>query len=252
MVAFHTDGYGGEPIHRFPPAMPKSTKPRRRKKTLLRDEYPNRIAELSALRGLTYADIAERVRPAVHENTIARLAVGQIALNQDWMTRLAPVLSVTPAELIVPLPATDMRCVTVICALQAGIWGNTAMLEEQERFDVLIRDVPELLGLSLYAGEVRGQGMNQRYPPGAVVVISRLTNRPNEIVENKRYHVRVTRADGTIEESVRLLVRHEDGRYFLKHESSSPEFQEWLPLDGPPGLTVELVGRVRYAVHSED
>jgi len=43
------------------------------------------------------------------------------------------------------------------------------------------------------------------------------------------------------------------GEWWLMPKSSSPEFQQWTKLEGhPAGITIELIGRVRYALVPED
>jgi transcriptional regulator with XRE-family HTH domain len=225
----------------------KAAKPRARGQGRV---YPNRIAELARAKGFTYATLGDAVR--AHEVTIANLATGEQQLTHDWMKRLAEALSVQPEEIISRPAAEGMRRVRVRAWLEAGGWGESHEWPDADQFDVVIQDDPSLRNASLYAAEIRGQSMNLRYPQGSVVVFSRVVGRPNEIAAGKRYHVRRTRPDGLTEETLKTLVRNEDGRYWLKPESSAPEHQAWIALDGDKEATVELLGRVRFVVHRED
>jgi hypothetical protein len=212
--------------------------------------YPNRIAELTKARGLTYAALGDLVD--AHEVTIANLATGSQGLTHEWMIRLAGPLGVQPEEIISKPIADGMRRVRVRAFLEAGDWGETHEWSDDDQYDVIIVDDPALRGASLYAAEIRGQSMNLRYPERSIAVFSRIVGRPNEIISGRRYHIRRTRPDGMIEETIKTLIRDDAGRYWLKPESSSPEHQAWIPLDGDKDATVEIVGRARFVVHRED
>jgi phage repressor protein C with HTH and peptisase S24 domain len=114
-----------------------------------------------------------------------------------------------------------------------------------------VPDDPNYRSLTLYAGRVVGDSMNRVYPDGTIVVLSRMAQRPGEILEGKRYHIRRTRAGGLIEETIKTLVRDSKGRYWMQPESDSPEFAA-VPLDGGEDETIELIGRVRWSVRPED
>lgn len=214
-------------------------------------QYPNRIHELTRAHGLTYARVADATNS--HEVTIANLANGKATLTFPWMQRLAKVFDVTPAE-IVQKPLTEgLRRVRVTGAVEAGAWHESSLWPEDRQYDVLVPDDLTLRDRDLYAAEVRGESMNARYQNGSVVVFSKITGSAyGEIVDGRRYHIRLTRPDGTVEDTVKTLVRDAKGAYWLKPESDDPRFQEWLPLDGPPGCTVELLGRARFAVQREE
>jgi hypothetical protein len=110
--------------------------------------------------------------------------------------------------------------------------------------------------LELYAGEIRGLDVNTRYQPGAIVIVSKLEpgalHDPDMIPPGRRYHVRTARADGLIEDSIKLLSLGPEGQLWLRPESDHPAFQEWIPLTGRDGYHVEIVGRVRGVFLKED
>lgn len=231
--------------------IPRSKRPR-----------PNRIFELTRERKWKYADVAERVRELaaargdnarakVHALTINRLATGAITLTQDWMTLLGEVFAIDPAEIIAPPVAQNLRRVGVAYAMQGGAWKRESELPVAERYDYMIKADEALADAVLYAGEIRGLDTNLRYPPGSIAILSKLAQSPGEIVEGRRYHVRVMRADNMIEDTIKLLCSRE-GQYWLRPESDHPDFQEWLPIGGKPGHRVEIVGRVRGVFFRED
>lgn len=228
---------------------------------------PNRIFELMKARKWTYPEVAERVRALAqargdeertkcHTVTINRLATGAANLTHEWMNILGEVFAVPPAELISPPIGENLRRITVICALEAGNWRKHWQLPEQEQSDIMIPNDAALNELALYAGEIRGDDVNRRYPRGAIVVISTFQpgeiNRPGELKDGRRYHVRIARSDGLIEDSIKCLGIGPEGQFWLKPESDHPQFQEWIPLIGRPGLHVEIVGRVRGVFLRED
>lgn len=213
---------------------------------------PNRIAELTKSQKLNYLKVGEKA--GVHEVTIANLARGKSKLTQEWMEKLADIFGVSPAEIAWDPPARGLRRIRVKGALQASAWSENHEWEEDQQYDVMIPDDDELRGLKLYAAEIRGDSMNLRYPAGTVVIISDIKRGFDKVSEGQRYHVRHTRADGMVEETIKTLVADPEGRYWLKPESSNPEFQAWLAIDGQngeDGEMIEIVGRVRYVVQRE-
>ncbi|MCB2107002.1 MAG: helix-turn-helix domain-containing protein [Rhodobacteraceae bacterium] len=217
---------------------PRSTTPR---------VYPNRIRELNKERGWSYKELAEKV--GVHFKTIQSLATGDAELTWSWMQRLARVFGVKPTEIIEKPAFAHLRTVIVEGRVRAGDWGDSHVFDPQEARTITIPNNPELNRLDLYAREVEGDSMNKLYPHGSIVILSRMTQRPGEIMVGKRYHVRRTRGD-LREDTIKTLVRSANGEYWLQPESDSPEFAAFR-LEGEEGTTVELRGRVRYAITIE-
>jgi hypothetical protein len=219
---------------------------------------PNRIYELTQKQNMTYADVAERVRQIakqrkdkqrqkVHEITINRLATGTIALTQKWMELLAEVYCVSATELIAAPLGQNIIRVPVTFALEANVWSHDHQWQKMGCYEIMIPEDSALDGVSLYAGELRGPAANAKYPEKSVVILSKLTYHPGEIGVGRRYHVRVTRGDGMTEETIKLLIKDEQGKYWLRPESNHPEHQAWVPLDARDGdgAKIELIGRVR-------
>lgn len=73
---------------------------------------PNRIRELREAKGIAQNELARMAN--TEPSTINKLEKGKRGLDQNWMRRLAPLLGVTPAEL---LPIED----------------NPLMLDDDER-----------------------------------------------------------------------------------------------------------------------
>ena len=212
---------------------------------------PNRIRELSRARKLTYQALGKLLDPPAHEVTIAKLATGKQRLTQEWMNRLAKAFNVTPAE-IIQAAGTGLRVVKVVGAIEAGEWSAKSQ-KHFESYDINIPDNPNFRQITLYAAELRDDSMNQRYRNGSIIIFSTIAGTsPSEIREGWRYHVRKTRADGSVEETIQTLTKDATGQWWLKPESGSPEFQQWTQLEANSGTTIELIGRVRYALVPED
>lgn len=210
-------------------------------------EYPNRIRELNKERGYTYDSLAAEL--GVHPKTIGALATGDAELTLTWMQRLANVYGVKPIEIIERQVMEGLRSVVIGGKVQAGVWADNHAFDPQDRRTVTVPNDPDLKGLDLYAREIEGESMNKLYAHGSVVVLSRLAQRPGEIIAGKRYHVARTRGD-VREETIKTLVRDRAGDYWLQPESDSPEFTAFK-LAGDENETVELLGRVRYALTVE-
>jgi transcriptional regulator with XRE-family HTH domain len=224
------------------------TKPAKRPQTAKTPrEYPNRIRELNKERGWDYDLLAEKV--GSHPKTIGALARGDAEMTLTWMKRLARAFNVNATEIIERPASAHLRSVLISGTVQAGAWADNHTFEPQDRTSIAVHNDPELRGLDLYALKIEGESMNKFYPAGSIVVLTRLAQRPGEIQIGKRYHVVRTRGD-LIEETIKTLVRASNGEYWLQPESDSPEFAAFT-LQGEEGTTVELRGRVRYALTVE-
>lgn len=208
----------------------------------------NRILELTKERGLTYNDVADAL--GVSRSAIADLARGDTNLTQDWMEKLGEFFGVAPTEIIEPT-VKGFRRVKLSGELCAGKWHEPTHWPSPDHEDILIVDDPELRRIGLYAGRVCGNSMNQVYPDKSIVVLSHVGDSPSDIMIGRRYHVRRTRADGQVEETLKTLVKGPDNRLWLKPESDDPAHQQWVPLDGAIGETIELIGRVQYSIKRE-
>jgi hypothetical protein len=254
-----TNGYRIVSEHFYAPAVSRGNRKLARQKK----DRPNRIFELTKARHWTYAEVAERVRAIakargdaarakVHEVTINRLSIGKAQLTQQWMELLGEVYSVPATDLISSPVAQNMRLVRVTCSLESGAWTLAADLPIEKQYEIMIPQDRTLDSLNLYAGEINGPGSDARYSEKSIVILSKITQTPGEIIEGRRYHVRATRADGTIENTIKTLVVDPNGAYWLKPESNHPMHQEWYPIGGKPGLLVEIIGRVRGVFFRED
>jgi DNA-binding XRE family transcriptional regulator len=210
--------------------------------------YPNRVNELAKERNLTHDDIAAAL--GVNRVTIADRARGAVPMKQDWAQRFADLFGVPVADIFEKPLTSGMRTVPIILELQAGNWADQSFLPDNFG-NIVIPDDPAYRSMSLYAGRIVGESMNKIYPNGSIVILSRKQDRPGEIVAGKRYHIRRTRGGQLIEQTIKTLVKDAKGQYWMQPESDSPEFAA-VPLESAPEETIEIIGRVRYAVRRED
>lgn len=61
-------------------------------------EAPNRIRELRKVAGLSQQAVADRIHTS--KVTVSDLELGKMQLTVEYMRRIAPVLGVTPADLL--------------------------------------------------------------------------------------------------------------------------------------------------------
>jgi hypothetical protein len=229
------------------------------KRTRKPKDHPTRIHQLAGERGWTYGELAARIsalaakrgdtaHAKVHEITIHRLAAGKTKLSREWESRFAEVFGVPPEQITSPTPVKTLIRVPVAMTFEGNSWRTTNEIPEAEREDAVLQlSNTDSRAKRFYAGEIRGEASNRRWRPGTTIILSHLEHTPGEIAVGKRYHVRVTRADGLIEDSIRQLVQ-EDDSYWLKHESDKPEFRKAVQL---PSEGVELVGLVRWSMTPE-
>lgn len=232
------------PTSRRKPAAPKAT----RAAKAVPPRYPNRINELAKERGMTHDDMAAHL--GVNRVTVSDRARGAVPLRQDWGQRFADMFGVPLADIFAKPLTSGMRAVPISLELQAGNWSDQSF--EPDKFgNIVIPDDPAYRSMSLYAGRIIGESMNKIYPNGSIVILSRKQDRPGEIVTGKRYHIRRTRGGQLIEQTIKTLVKDAKGQYWMQPESDSPEFAA-VPLESGPEETIEIIGRVRYAVRRED
>jgi hypothetical protein len=230
-----------------------SKKPRKTSHT-----HPTRIHELAAERGWTYQELASRIsalaakhgdmaKTKVHYVSVHRLASGKTKLTSEWMDLFAEVFGVPLEQITEPPPPKGLLRVPVTMTFEGGKFREANTIPEAEQYDAIVEIGGDEMGQKFYAGEIRGDGANLRWPNGTSLILSRLQNLPGESVPGKRYHVRRRLEDGLAEDSIRLMVER-DGAYWLVSESDRKEHQQALRL---PSEGVELVGKVRWSLASE-
>jgi SOS-response transcriptional repressor LexA len=91
---------------------------------------------------------------------------------------------------------------------------------------------------------VSGESMNQIYPHGTILECVEYEGQ--EIPSGKRVIVQRTRSDGTLEATVKELVKAEDGVVWLVPRSTLPQYQAFRAdqPESPDIVSVEIIGVV--------
>ena len=89
----------------------------------------NRIKELREVRGLTLQQVADAAGTSLQQ--IQRLENGHRRLTDDWMRRIAPVLGVHPAALLLEFPSQKHSFKEGIDDVLLLEWWHTLNLPEQ-------------------------------------------------------------------------------------------------------------------------
>ena len=95
----------------------------------------NRIKELREARGLTLEQVAEAADTSFQQ--IHRMENGYRRLTDEWMRRIAPILGVHPAELLLELPPGKHDLKQPIDDVFLIEWWHT--LNRQEQADWIFR-----------------------------------------------------------------------------------------------------------------
>lgn len=92
----------------------------------------NRIKELREARGLTLQEVADVAGTSLQQ--IQRLENGVRRLTDEWMRRIAPILRVHPAELLLDLSPRKYDITQPVDEVFITEWWRTLSLEEQARW----------------------------------------------------------------------------------------------------------------------
>jgi phage repressor protein C with HTH and peptisase S24 domain len=97
-----------------------------------------------------------------------------------------------------------------------------------------------------------GESMNEVYPHGSVIECVAYSG-DYEIPSGKRVVVKRTRFDGTIETTVKELIRTEEGTVWLRPRSTNPEFRAFRgdEPDDPDIASIEIIGAVVASIRPE-
>lgn len=173
--------------------------------------------------GLTQAVIAERLGVSVPQ--VSRWEAGNDNVPSGRLPSLASAYEATIGEIFDDVHAAELGPRLYVKGdVAAGIWKETWEFEPDEweaftgRADVTA-PLRERFGLRTV-----GNSMNEVYPEGTLLECVRYDGR--EIIPSgKRVIVLRTRVDGSVETTVKELVREDDGTEWLVPRSRDPSFQ---------------------------
>lgn len=137
-------------------------------------------------------------------------------------------------------------------SVAAGLWKEAWEFDEDEwevftgRADV-VAPLQKRFGL-----RVVGQSMNEVYPEGTIIECVQYDGR-EPIPSGKRVVVVRTRVDGSVEATVKELVRDEDGIEWLVPKSTNPMYRAFRgdQPESPDIVQTEIVGTVVASIRPE-
>jgi transcriptional regulator with XRE-family HTH domain len=188
----------------------------------------NRIKELRESRGLTLAQLADRV--GTSHATIQRLESGKMRLNQDWIDKISAALNVQLSEIFGEIVPATPDGLPVLGEVQAGVWRETEVADEPKHAPLPIGLDPRYSGKRQFALVVRGESMNRIVQDGAYIVCVTWADlgrapRDNDLVVVER------RRDGMVETTVKR-IKLQDKKVWLMPDSHDPRWQTPIVLDG--------------------
>jgi transcriptional regulator with XRE-family HTH domain len=188
----------------------------------------NRIKELRESRGLTLAQLADRV--GTSHATIQRLESGKMRLNQDWIDKISAALSVQISEIFGDIVPATPDGLPVLGEVQAGVWRETEIADEPKHGSLPIGLDPRYSGKRQFALVVRGESMNRVVQDGAYIVCVSWADlgrapRDNDLVVVER------RRDGMVETTVKR-IKLQDKKVWLTPDSDDPRWQAPIVFDG--------------------
>lgn len=183
-----------------------------------------------------------------HEN-------GTRAFDVEAAKRYGRAFRVDPAWLLGLASATgpahlqQENEVVVIGSVAAGVWREETEWEPERRFTIAVGPSP-FQGAQRFGLRVEGRSMDLQFPPDTIldcVSIHGLGLPPESgdhvIVERKR-------ADGLRETTVKRFHVDEEGRKWLVPESTRPEFQAPIEIDGAEAAEDDEIRVVAYVIGS--
>lgn len=197
--------------------------------------YLDKLAEIRAKRGLTQAQLAERIDVA--QATVQRWEKGKREPDFGQLHALASALGVTVSELLEGDIASPVGPrLFVKGEVAAGVWRDAveAPPDEWETFygrSDVTADIEHRFGL-----RVVGDSMDEIYPPGTIVECISLFGRA-EALPGKRVVVIRMNEEGMHEATIKQLVER-DGDLWLVPRSSNPSHMPFK-LNGPEAGIVE-------------
>jgi len=139
-------------------------------------------------------------------------------------------------------PLVELDTIKVVGAVEAGAYREAVVWHEDEWRSSPVRKDRNYPHLHQFGLEVRGNSMNEIYPPGTTLVCAKL----HDLERNPKVGEKVIayrRNTEGVEATVKELRQAEDGTYWLWPRSTDPNHQSPLPLsyDDPFGDAEDIV-----------
>lgn len=207
----------------------------------------SRLKELREAQGMSQQEVADAI--GLHLTNYNKLENGKTRLTQPRMEQLAQILHCSPSDFV--SPSSSLRTVSIRQYIEAGVWSESPVWDEDQWYDVAVPDDPALRHYSLFGAETRGPSMNKRYPEGSAIIYTSIYDTQEAPVAGRRYIVETERPDGLREATVKTLWQDDAGEFWLLPESTDPRYQQPIRISEGDGNIVRLVGRVVFSVLRE-
>lgn len=172
----------------------------------------NQIRTIRQKAGLTLEQVAKAA--GTTNQMIGLLERGQRKLTTEWMERIAPVLGVSPADLM-ELPE---RMVPVVGYVGAGAEIYTIDDHMKGAGMDLISAPPQGATSTMVALVVRGDSMSPAYEDGDIIYYDQVVTGDIAHLLGKRVIIRLR--DGRT--FIKKLRRNSDGKYWLYSHNDDP------------------------------
>lgn len=118
------------------------------------------------------------------------------------------------------------RPVSVVGAVQAGVWREALQWEDDETYQVSLPIPPAFAGFPVFGLEVRGPSMNELYPNKSVVFCVKYLDLRREPRSGERVVVYRRSGESLMEATLKEFIVDDRGVKWLRPRSSNPEFQK--------------------------
>jgi SOS-response transcriptional repressor LexA len=203
---------------------------------------PNVISFLRNKKGWTQTELAEKIGTTAQ--TVGRWELRTRPISSTWVYRLAEAFNCKPSDIFEENAAeTKINSVYIIGDVQAGLWKE-ALEYDQDEWEKIPAILPD--NKPYFALRVKGSSMNLLYKEGSVLICLKPIDFGREPKNGDKIVVQRTNPkDGTIEATVKIYEKKEDGTIWLIPKSTEPEFQAPIKINGE--YDCEIIGFVIFA-----
>lgn len=148
-------------------------------------------------------------------------------LKADEMLEIMAILRPKIDDELPPLTAASEDEMEVVGRVQAGLWLETYISDDEERETIPVARDPRFPEAEQYAVKVVGDSMDEETPDGSYAICvnfaeSGLTQKPGMIVHVER--IRPDQSEATLK-----AIDFEDGRFILRPKSRNPVYKPIYP-----------------------
>lgn len=201
-----------------------------------------KLANLRKDKGLTQVELAEMA--GTTQSTVNKLEKGQRTLNKKWAEKFAPILGVSPQELLFDASGSiiPVQQIRVEGVSHAGRFEDISLIDDDEYSrEVLAAPKDDRFPHAhQYALKVSGDSMNLRYPDGGYVVCAAWQDTGLELKDGHAIHVERIRFASERETTIKIYREIDDKRW-LYPDSTNKNHQPF-EINGDPDIEIIIKG----------